>query len=198
MHNGSRPSLVAPQSADLNGLGKSGGVPMRRVVIVHDRAQQRSWGAFDCQSGSPLLRFQNPDQLERIAVGSDGKSSGQGPSSRRRAKLQGRLHYPQQHAHNARPLQQARRAILMAFKPSRSSNSSRIFVSISPRCCPRRSARSGLSSPRRLNSTADHRRHSARLHRQRTDHERCQAWQRPDHGQVGAACRKGLRAVGLQ
>src|SRR5437588_8717586 len=65
LHNGSRPSLVAPQSADLNGLEKSGGVLVRRVVIVHDRAQQRSWVAFDCQSASPLLRFQNPDQLER-------------------------------------------------------------------------------------------------------------------------------------
>ena len=41
-------------------------------------------------------------------------------------------------------------------------------------------------------------RHSARLHRQRTDHERGQIRQRPDLGQVGAESRTGLRAVGLQ
>jgi len=40
-------------------------------------------------------------------------------------------------------------------------------------------------------------RHSAQLHRQRTDHERGQIWQRPDCGQVGTESRKGLCAVRL-
>ena len=40
--------------------------------------------------------------------------------------------------------------------------------------------------------------HSARLHRQRADHERSQIRQRPDHGQIGTQSRKGLRAVGFQ
>jgi hypothetical protein len=37
---------------------------MRSVTIVHDRANPRPWVAIDCQSGLPLLRLQNRDQLE--------------------------------------------------------------------------------------------------------------------------------------
>jgi len=42
------------------------------------------------------------------------------------------------------------------------------------------------SSSRRLKSNCSPPRHSARLHHQRTDHERSEIRQRPDHGQVGA------------
>ena len=48
------------------------------------------------------------------------------------------------------------------------------------------------------NQSAGRHRHSARLHRQRTDHERSQIRHRPDHGQLGTQSRKRLRAVGFQ
>ena len=41
---------------------------MRSVVIVHDRANKRPWGAIDRKSGSPVLRFQDRDQLKGVCT----------------------------------------------------------------------------------------------------------------------------------
>jgi hypothetical protein len=40
---------------------------MRSVVIVHDRTdRRRPWVAIDRESGTPVLRFQDRDQLEGV------------------------------------------------------------------------------------------------------------------------------------
>lgn len=48
------------------------------------------------------------------------------------------------------------------------------------------------------NQAADRDRRTARLHRQRTDHERRQVRRRPDHGRAGSHSWKRLRAVGVR